>query len=96
MNRDEVIRLVREHEKELRVFGFSALSIFGSVARDEAHEDSDLDFLVDFPDAPTLEQFMGLKFALEQLLGRSVDLLDRKGLKPHWKEAIEEGALFVA
>jgi hypothetical protein len=96
VQRDEVIRLIREHEDELRSFGFSSLSIFGSVARDEATDDSDLDFLVDFAETPTLEQFMGLKFALEAVFGRPVDLLDRQGLKPHWKKAIEEGALLVA
>ncbi len=97
MQRDEAIRRIREALPELREqYRVAALSVFGSTARGDARDDSDVDVLVDFSETPTLEQFFGLKFALEELLGRSVDLLDRKGLQSHWRRAIEREALLVA
>jgi hypothetical protein len=96
MHRDEAILRIRAHEAELRTHGFTSLSIFGSVARGTAAEGSDIDVLVDFPGPVTFRQFMGLKFALEDLLGCSVDLVDRKALRAGWRELIEPDLLLVA
>lgn len=51
-----------------------ALRLFGSVLRGEAPSSSDIDFLVDIEGPPTFRRFMGLKFALEELLGAQVAL----------------------
>jgi hypothetical protein len=96
MERDEVIRRIRAALPELSEFGFSSLALFGSTARGEARPDSDVDVLVDFPGPPGFRQFMGLKFALEDLLGCKVDLVDRNALRPAWRELIEGELLLVA
>ena len=77
-------------------FGATSLSLFGSVARNEASPDSDVDILVDFPAPPTFDQYMGLKLRLEDLLGRRTDLVTRRGLRPHARHSIETEALRVA
>jgi predicted nucleotidyltransferase len=77
-------------------FGVRALSVFGSVARDEAKEASDVDILVDFEGPATLLGFMGLKLYLEERLGARVDLVTRPALKPVIKQRIEAEAIRVA
>ncbi|GAB4461598.1 MAG: hypothetical protein OHK0037_10980 [Elainellaceae cyanobacterium] len=48
MNREQVIALVQAHRAQLQALGVKSLDLFGSVARDEARDDSDVDFLVEF------------------------------------------------
>jgi predicted nucleotidyltransferase len=69
-----------------RRYGVARLEVFGSAARgsDFDPERSDYDFLVEFErrsDLPPLEQFFGFAEALEHLLGRPVDLAERKALE---------------
>ncbi len=96
MRRDEVIRLIREHDSEIRAFGVRHLSLFGSVARDTAGPSSDVDVLVDFEAVPSFEQYMGLRAFLEDLLGSSIDLADRAALRARIRPRIEEEAIAVA
>ena len=74
MRRGDVIRLIRDHQAEVDAFGVVALSLFGSVARDEAGEDSDVDMLVEFDGPTTFRAHIGLLLFLEGLLGTKVDL----------------------
>jgi predicted nucleotidyltransferase len=57
------------------------LALFGSVARDQASEDSDVDILVTFDGPATSAYYFGLQFYLEDLLGRPVDLITDKALR---------------
>ena len=77
-------------------FGVAAISLFGSVARDEATDQSDLDVLVDFAGPATFANFMGLKLYLEDSLGVRVDLVTRRALRPRMRDRIESEALRVA
>jgi len=70
--------------------------LFGSAARDEARDDSDLDLLVAFEVGPTFDSFMGLKFFLEDHLGRRVDLVTPDALKPRMRPIVEREAVDVA
>jgi uncharacterized protein len=79
-----------------RDFGVRRIALFGSTARDEAREDSDLDLLVEFDVVPTLDAFVGLKFFLEDNLGRRVDLVTPDALKPRMRPNVEREALDVA
>ena len=79
-----------------RDFGVRCLSLFGSTARDEAREDSDLDLLVEFEAAPTFDAFMGLKFFLEDHLGQKVDLVSPDALKPRMRPVVEREAVDVS
>jgi uncharacterized protein len=97
MTLDEVLRFLSSHRQQLEErFGVSSLALFGSVARNEAGPDSDLDVLVEFRETPGLSQYMGLKFWLEDRLGRRVDLVMDKALKPWARPQVEAEAIRVA
>jgi len=96
MKNTEIIQLLRQHREELRKrFGVKSLAIFGSVARGEAGPESDVDILVEFEGRATFDRYMGLKFFLEDLLGRRVDLVTRKALKPRLRPYVEQEAIYV-
>lgn len=84
------------HRAELARYHVKALYLFGSVARDEARADSDVDVLVDFTSSPTFDDFMGLKIYLEDMLGRRVDLVTRNAMRPRLREAILREAIHAA
>ena len=96
MKRDEVIARISEQQQALECFGVEMLSLFGSVAREENRPDSDIDVLVDFEGKATFDQYMDLKFFLEDLLGSRVDLVTRKALRPAMRPSIEQEAIRVA
>lgn len=73
MDKDQVIAKLREHETELRAAGAEHMSIFGSVARGEATEESDLDVLVRFSD-PVIESGWGYFSALAILKERIAEI----------------------
>jgi len=95
MDKEETIRRLVEHRQELVRFGVKSLALFGSMARDEARPTSDVDLLVEFEGQATFDQYMDLKFYLEQLLGCRVDLVTRKALKSRLRPAVEKEALYV-
>ncbi len=65
-----------------RKHGYTRLSVFGSVARREARQDSDIDLLVEAPEDTSSFAFVGFKQLIERVLGREIDLVDYRGLKP--------------
>ena len=87
MNRDEILSILRAHKGTLaRRFGVAELAMFGSFARDRATDDSDLDVLVRFNGPIHWERYFGAQFYLEDLLGRPVDLVTEKALRPEvWR-----------
>ena len=95
MRRDEILKLLREHRAEIEKFGVKSFAIFGSAARDEVREDSDVDVLVEFSRPPTFKVYMGLKFFLEDLLGKKVDLVSPVTLKPRVRPYVEQEAVYV-
>lgn len=91
MKKAEALSRLAQHADELRRdFGVEHISIFGSVARDEAGAESDVDVLVDFePDAHIgLFGFARLKERLETILTARVDLTTRAALKKELKDRI--------
>jgi hypothetical protein len=97
MRREEAISTLRRFLPELRSeFRVRRLALFGSTARDEARDDSDLDVLVDFDAGPTFDSFMGVKLFLEDHLGRKVDLVTPAALKPRMRPVVEREAVDVA
>lgn len=97
MRRQEAISTLRGYLPALRRdFGVRRIALFGSTARDEAREDSDLDLLMDFEVGPTFDSFMGLQFFLEDHLGRKVDLVTPDSLKRRMRPVVEREAVDVA
>ena len=88
---------LRERRDEIKArFGVRRLAIFGSAARAELTESSDVDVLVEFEGRATFDRFMDLKFYLEDLLARPVDLVTIKALRPELRPTIEAEAIDVA
>ncbi len=78
----DALNILKAHENEVkRKFSVRKIGIFGSYARGEEKETSDVDVLAEF-DEPTFRNFMGLVFFLEDLFDREVDLVTIKGLSP--------------
>lgn len=82
MSRDEALTLLLAHRNELDQFGVTSLALFGSVARDEARPDSDVDVLVEFRQSATFAGYLDLKQFLERLFNRPVDLATPRALRP--------------
>jgi len=96
MGRDDVIRQLKVNLNRFSEFKIKSLAIFGSVARDEAKPNSDVDILVEFEGPATFDLYMELKLFLEDLLGRPVDLVTRKGVRPELAPYVEQEARRVA
>ena len=91
MRKEEVIKLLRENLKEIKKFGVKRIGIFGSSARDEIREDSDIDVLVEFERGKaTFENFGGLVEFLENLFHREVDILTPDGIESIRIKSIKE------
>jgi len=76
-------------------FGVTNLALFGSTVRDAARVDSDVDILVSFDGPATSERYFGVQFFLEDLLGRPVDLVTDRALRPELRPFIEKEAVHV-
>ena len=97
MNRQAILDSLREAGPELRrKYGVKSLAIFGSMARGDDHDGSDVDVLVTFEDTTSFDNYMGLKLDLEDLFGRRVDLLTPKALRPSMQSEIDREAILVA
>jgi hypothetical protein len=89
MTLEELLKAKRE--EILRVcarYGAYNVRVFGSVARSEADEQSDIDFLVELEPGRTLFDLGGLQYHLEQVLGCPVDVVTERGLKPRMRERV--------
>ncbi len=95
MTRDEVLALLAQHQAELAAFGLRRLALFGSVARNEAGPDSDIDVLVEFDGETTFSRYAKLYDALEEILPRRVDLAIASSIRPVLREGVEEDAYEV-
>jgi len=96
MDKQHVIQTLRAHESELHAAGIVHLSVFGSVARGEASEASDVDLLAEFDMAKrhTLVSLGRLESQLSEILGVKVDLSSKNWLKePVRKQAVREAVL---
>jgi len=81
---DEIKEVIEKHKEKLREeYGVKEIGIFGSIVRGEAKEDSDVDILVEFEKPIGFFKFLELEEYLTNLIGRKVDLVSKKALKPH-------------
>ena len=96
MTRSEALKLLADSKPYLaRQFGVTRLALFGSTARDAARDSSDVDVLVAFDGPATSERYFGVQFYLEDQLGRPVDLVTEKALRPELRPHIEQEAVRV-
>ncbi len=96
-NRQEIEERLQSVKTELQErFDVCSLSIFGSGGRDTLAADSDIDLIVHFGSPTRFHTYFDLKFFLEDLLGRKIDLITPAMLKPRLKEQIEAELRYVA
>jgi hypothetical protein len=97
MRRDDAIARLRENESAIRALGAASLYLFGSVARDEARADSDVDVFIDRDPARkfTFIELLDLGDLLQNVLGAKVDVTTRGGLHPRLKDRIERSSVKV-
>ncbi len=94
MTRDEAVARLKEHETDLKRLGVEHLFLFGSTARDEARDDSDIDLFFDHPEGSLgLFELIDIKEAAARFLGRKTDIMTRRSLHPRLKSRIEASAL---
>lgn len=96
MRRDEALRILREHRAELDEMGVRSLSIFGSVARDEAGPESDVDVLADLGPGIGLFRYLQIQDRLAAILGRPVDMVTPDALKPRIRQRVLSEAIRAA
>jgi uncharacterized protein len=96
LTREDVLRILHEQRQELADhYGVATLALFGSVARNEARPDSDVDLLVEFIQPVGLFHFIELQQQLEALLGCKVDLGTPRSLKMQIKDHVLQEAILV-
>lgn len=92
----QALDTIKEQLPELQNrFYVSRIGIFGSSARGDERESSDIDILVEFSETVDLFQFIDLKLYLEMLLGRKVDLVTENALKPRIKDKILREVVYI-
>ena len=94
MTREEILKRLEDHRDTIRGFGVRRLGIFGSYARGEQSEGSDMDFLVEFERA-TFDNYFDLKFFLEELFECKVDLVFHDTIKPRIRNTILEETIYA-
>ncbi len=95
MTREEVLTTLRRHKPELqKKYPLSNIELFGSYARNEQTPESDVDIMVEFNEPVGIE-FVDLLIDLETILGRPVDLITKKSLRPKLKPYIEPDLIAV-
>jgi uncharacterized protein len=96
MKRDEALHRLRQHEVDLKRLGIEHLYMFGSTARDEAGEDSDIDLFFDHEKGKLgLFELMDVKERTDSILGHKAEIMTRNSLHPRLRKRIEESAVFV-
>ena len=96
LDKNKVLKVIKAQENLFNKYHIKTLALFGSTARNEATENSDLDFLVEFNTSPTFDNYMDLKFYLEELFNKPIDLVIKQDLKPIIREEVMKEAVYVS
>jgi len=96
MKRDEAIDRLRRHEADLKRLGVEHLYLFGSTARGDAKEESDIDLFFDHEKGKLgLYELIDVKERTASILGRETDIMTRNSLHPGLRKRIEDSAIRV-
>ena len=95
MDSQTTLSMLRANRDALEEYSVASLALFGSVARDEADDTSDVDILVEFSRPVGLFEFVRLQRFLASLLGHSVDLVTPAALRDSMREQILAEAIYA-
>ena len=96
MSRDDLLALLTQHKPALqRRFGVTRVALFGSRAREQDREGSDVDVLVAFDGPATSARYFGVQFYLEDLLDSPIDLVTETALRTELRSFVERDAIHV-
>ncbi len=85
----QILKIIHTHSSEIKQYGVKQLGLFGSFVKQTQKKKSDVDILVEFQKGKkTFDNYMDLKFFLESLLHRKIDLVLKKTIKPRLKTSI--------
>ena len=92
---EDVLEILRTHERELRVRGVSHAAVFGSVARAEATAVSDVDVMIELDERHDMGifEYARLKLYINDLLNGAADVVNRRTLKPLLRDSILRDAI---
>lgn len=94
--RDEVLQILTNQKSSLlETYQLTRLGIFGSYAREEQSDDSDIDILVEYENAPTLYRLIELRDYLSELSATKVDVVTRNGLKARMRERVLAEVIYL-
>ncbi len=91
---NQILEILRERRDELRSAGVKRLGLFGSAARGEATDASDLDFLVEL-EPKTFDSYMDVKELLERIFDRRVDLVVADAVKPQLRPRMARETIYA-
>ena len=92
--KEQILQTLAENSNKIKAFGVTRIGLFGSYARGDATNLSDLDFIVEFR-KKSFDSYMNLKFFLEDLFGCKVDLVIPETIKPRLRPGILKEAIYA-
>ena len=97
MKLEQALRTLRDAEPALRAKGVVHAAIFGSTARGDQREDSDVDIVIDFDPAArvTIYDYVAVRDDIAALFEQPVDVVDRAGLKPHLRQPVARDLIYA-
>ena len=94
--KEEILKILKGKKPELQKrYPISELGIFGSYARGDYNEQSDIDILVDFNKGIDGFEYIRLAHELEDLFGHKIDIVSRGGIKPQYLQFVEKNLIHV-
>jgi predicted nucleotidyltransferase len=92
---EKILKILRERKPELqKKYPISRLGVFGSYARGDATENSDIDIAVEIT-GPMGLNFIAMANEIEEILGRKVDVVPKRSIKSHYLQYVERDIVYV-
>lgn len=95
-SKEDIIKLIKENRGKIRSYGIKKIGLFGSFARNESREGSDVDLLIEFnKDKKTYHNFINFAYFIESLLKRKVELVTPESVSPYIAPYIQKEVEYV-
>ena len=96
LTKKEIVKIIQDHTEEIKTYGIERIGVFGSFVHLQQNRKSDVDVIVEFEEGKkTFDNYMELKFFLEKLFNRKVDLVIKDTLKAPIRQSILEEVAYA-